>query len=61
MLGYYWKVDIPAMNGGYNQYSFNISSSIGESRNINNVLFGDVYLCSGQSNMQMGVPGILVT
>jgi hypothetical protein len=57
MLGYYWKVDIPAKKGGFTQYSINVTSSGGQSAHLRNVVFGDVYMCSGQSNMQLGVPG----
>lgn len=55
--GYFWKVTLPPMKGDFTKYTFNITSSAGEVAFIDNVVFGDVFMCSGQSNMQMGVPG----
>ena len=39
-------------------HSFVFTASTGESARMENVLFGDVYLCGGQSNMQFSVPAI---
>jgi sialate O-acetylesterase len=55
--GYFWKVTVPPRAGSFGKYSMNVTSSAGEIAELNNVVFGDVFLCSGQSNMQMGVPG----
>ncbi len=36
-----------------------ISSTAGEAATLSDVLFGDVFFCSGQSNMQFAMPGVL--
>ena len=46
------KVETPVYGG---PYSMEVSD--GESVHINNVLIGEVWLCSGQSNMDMRVSG----
>lgn len=46
------KVETPVYGGPYN-----IEVSDGEAVSINNVLIGEVWLCSGQSNMDMRVGG----
>jgi len=55
--GYNWKVDLPPTAGGFDQHYLKISSSAGETALLTNVVFGDVFLCGGQSNMQFSVPG----
>lgn len=59
--GYYWKVALPATEGGFTKYDIKVSSASGENAVLSNVVFGDVFLCSGQSNMQFGVPGLFKT
>lgn len=45
-----WVITLPAQNaGGPYKMVFNASNKI----ELNNILFGDVWLCSGQSNMQL--------
>lgn len=46
------KVETPSYGGPYH-----ITISDGESLTINNILVGEVWLCSGQSNMDMRVSG----
>jgi sialate O-acetylesterase len=46
------KVVTPVAGGPYN-----ISISDGEPLTINNILIGEVWLCSGQSNMEMAMKG----
>ena len=48
-----WKVTIPTPKGGFRKYSLTISD--GEPVVLNNVVVGEVWLASGQSNMQMPV------
>jgi sialate O-acetylesterase len=56
--GFYWQVDLPPTAGGFTQYDIAVSSSVKfEAATLTNVVFGDVYLCGGQSNMQFAVPG----
>jgi sialate O-acetylesterase len=57
--GYYWKLTLPPTSGGFEQYTLNITSNAGEHKYLSNVVFGDVFFCSGQSNMQFGVPGMV--
>ena len=60
----YWRVDLPAMKAG-GPYELEVRSKMEDGRNntsqfstlnsqfsINNVMIGDVWLCSGQSNME---------
>lgn len=54
--GYFWKVSLPPMPGSFTGYSINITSTTGEQASLTDVVFGDVFLCSGQSNMQYGIP-----
>lgn len=55
--GFRWVAELPPMAGSFTEYTVNITSSAGENAILDNVVFGDVYLCSGQSNMQFSVPG----
>jgi len=49
-----WQVDMdPKQPGG--PYTIYIKSSDGDATTLTNILFGDVYVCSGQSNMQFTV------
>ena len=48
-----WGATLPAMAAG-GPYSLQVSGA-GESQQINDVLVGDVFLCTGQSNMQLSV------
>lgn len=47
-----WHTELPAMKAG-GPYSLSAKSSNGETQTVKDVLIGDVYLCSGQSNMEM--------
>jgi len=49
-----WRFPLPPMQAGGPHY-FNITASDGSSCSIENVLFGDVFLISGQSNAQFTV------
>ena len=46
--GYFWQINLPVMPGGFNAYKILIYSSTGESAVLENVVFGEVFLCSGQ-------------
>lgn len=50
-----WKVRIMTPAASYNTYSISISD--GEEIILNNVLVGEVWFCSGQSNMEMPLRG----
>ena len=50
-----WRFPLPPTPAGVEPHVFNISASDGSYISIINVLFGDVYLVSGQSNSQFTV------
>ena len=45
-----WKVELPSMSAG-GPYEISISAKSGKLK-LTNVLIGDIWLCSGQSNME---------
>ena len=49
-----WRVDLPAMKAG-GPYTLEVRGERGEVREIGDVLVGDVWLCSGQSNIDVTV------
>lgn len=49
-----WKVEIPTPKAGG---PYNISISDGKEIKLSNVMIGEVWICSGQSNMEMPVKG----
>jgi sialate O-acetylesterase len=49
-----WRVQLPPMKAG-GPYQLSVANKAGETHTLNDVLIGDVYLCSGQSNMEMQV------
>jgi len=53
-----WKQRLPATAASSMTHSLVFNASTGESAAMENVLFGDVYLCGGQSNMQFAMPAI---
>ena len=49
-----WRATLPpAVAGG--PYSLEVRASSGATRTLSDLLIGDVFLCSGQSNMEMSV------
>ncbi|MFO1247705.1 MAG: sialate O-acetylesterase [Alphaproteobacteria bacterium] len=49
----HWRANLPAMHAG-GPYTLQVSSG-GQIQSISDVLVGDVFLCAGQSNMQLNV------
>eukprot|EP00043_Microstomoeca_roanoka_P000473 m.27831 g.27831 ORF g.27831 m.27831 type:complete len:504 (+) comp10338_c0_seq2:59-1570(+) len=49
-----WEVNLPPHSEG-SGFTLKISSSTGQTITLTNIAFGDVFLCSGQSNMQFSV------
>jgi len=47
-----WRVSLPPTPESFTPKSMSFESSDGGKASLNDVLFGDVFLCSGQSNMQ---------
>jgi sialate O-acetylesterase len=53
-LGGHWQALLPAMRAG-GPYVLTAHSQSGASQSISDILVGDVFLCSGQSNMELPV------
>ncbi len=51
-----WEVLVETPAASYTNHSISIQGD-GETRHINNVLIGEVWFCSGQSNMEMPLRG----
>jgi sialate O-acetylesterase len=49
-----WRVPLSPMKAG-GPYALIVSNDGGASQQLNDIYFGDVFLCSGQSNMEMQV------
>lgn len=52
-----WRQKLPARQASLRPTSIHVFASTGESADLTNILFGDVYICGGQSNMQFALPG----
>ncbi|CAB9520745.1 Sialate O-acetylesterase [Seminavis robusta] len=52
-----WRQVLPPQNASMIPYTIHITSSAKHAVRLTNVLFGDVYLCGGQSNMQFTLDG----
>ena len=50
-----WRQLLPATDASEKAYTIKVASSTGEGASLTDVLFGDVYLCGGQSNMQFAL------
>jgi sialate O-acetylesterase len=53
-----WRQQLPATEASATPHSLTFLASTGETAEMQNVLFGDVYLCGGQSNMWFSMPNI---
>ena len=58
-----WRQLLPAMPASRKAYDFTFSSSNStkERASMSDVLFGDVYICGGQSNMEFAIPAVANT
>ena len=54
----YWQLSLPALKAG-GPHELTVVSSAGATQTIHDVLIGDVWLCSGQSNMEMPVRRVM--
>ena len=52
VVGGVWTVEFPPQPPNTMGKNIHVEKSTGERLNLNGVLFGDVWICSGQSNMQ---------
>ena len=52
-----WRQVLPVQKASKIPFSITITASTGESARLDNVLFGDVFVCGGQSNMVFSVAG----
>jgi len=50
----HWKVTLPSLSAG-GPFVLTVQGSAGSHQNANDILLGDVFLCSGQSNMELPV------
>jgi sialate O-acetylesterase len=51
-----WRQRLPATPASAAPHTLHFASSSGETARLSNVVFGQVYICSGQSNMQFSLP-----
>jgi sialate O-acetylesterase len=50
----HWRAELPAMPAG-GPHTLNVRTESGDSQSLSDILMGDVWLCSGQSNMELAV------
>jgi sialate O-acetylesterase len=50
----HWRAQLPPMRAG-GPYALTLHTQSGASRSISDILVGDVFLCSGQSNMELPI------
>jgi len=48
----FWRVELPPMKASFNSFDITVIGSSNQMQILEDVLFGDVILCSGQNNMQ---------
>ena len=52
-----WRASLPPTPASATAHTISFAASTGETASLTDVLFGDVYVCGGQSNMQFSVGG----
>lgn len=50
-----WKMELEGQDGGYTAYTLTINVNGSKAFEFNNIVFGEVWLSSGQSNMQLSL------
>ena len=53
-----WVQQLPPTPGSTTAYNLSFASSTGENATLVDVVFGEVYICGGQSNMEYAVPAV---
>ena len=55
-----WSIKLPSMAAGgpYTITAISLVNGSSVTVSIENVLFGDVWICAGQSNMELTVPQV---
>lgn len=53
----YWRLTFPPQPASLTPQVIDVKGTTGETGRLQNVLFGDVYICGGQSNMAFALPG----
>ncbi len=53
----YFEVEIDAHSGSFDPVTINVSNGVNVSKDLTDILFGDLYLFTGQSNMQWTTQG----
>lgn len=54
-----WVCSLPAYAGSFDEFAINVTApETGQSAQLEGVVFGDVFLCGGQSNMEFAMPGM---
>ena len=51
-----WRLSFPPQPASLTPQVIAVKATTGETGQLNNVLFGDVYICGGQSNMEFAMP-----
>lgn len=53
-----WRQLLPPTQASKKNYTLTFKSSVGETASLKDVLFGEVYICGGQSNMVFAMPSV---
>jgi len=52
-----WRINLPNQPASKIEHIIDVTAATGETGRLEHVLFGDVYICGGQSNMEFSFPG----
>lgn len=53
-----WRQQLPPTSASTKPYMLTMRSTSGENATLSDVVFGEVFLCGGQSNMEFAVPAL---
>jgi sialate O-acetylesterase len=54
----FWKIVLDPVSASLKPYDIKVTNSLFESIVLEDILFGDVFLCAGQSNMEYSVNAV---